>query len=292
MRSLHDIAVKESMDELTDYTIYSELAKAESDHRLKSVFSRIAKMEKGHFLFWKKHSDGREVSQNSIKVGLVLLMRRLFGPSFIIKYLEGSEASAQKRYESLRSMIPKSDRKAFEGIIKDEEEHEQTFANEIQTGYVKYVSFVVLGLADALVEIAGIHAGSLGIYNSTFLTGLAGIVAGAAASIAMASAAFAQAKQGFSGSAKVAAGYTGVSYFIGAVILASPYFIIHDPIMAIISSLALGTAMVAFVSWYNSIMSGSNLTRDFLEIVGVMLGATMVLFILGFVIRHVFGLSI
>jgi len=68
---------------------------------------------------------------------------------------------------------------------------------QMQGQYLKYISFVILGLADAIVEISGIHAGSLGIYHSTEITGLAGIVAGAAASIAMASAAYAQAKQGF-----------------------------------------------------------------------------------------------
>lgn len=292
MPSLHDTAVKESRDELTDYTVYSELANVEKDRRLKNVFSKIAKMESGHYLFWKKYSGGKEVHANMLKVNFVLLLRRLFGPSFVIKYLEGGEIAAQRRYEALRGLIPKPDKKAFDGIVRDEEEHEQTFAKEIQTGYVKYVSFVVLGLADALVEIAGIHAGSLGIYNSTFLTGLAGIVAGAAASISMASAAFAQAKQGFSGSARRAAAYTGLSYFIGAVILASPYFITYNPIAAIVTSLIFGAAMVGFVSWYNSVMAGSNMRRDFLEIVGVMLGATLALFALGFIIRHAFGISI
>ena len=69
----------------------------------------------------------------------------------------------------------------------------------------------MLGLADALVEVTAIYTGSLGVYHSTMLTGLAGIIAGAAASISMASAAYLQAKQGFKGSPFVAAGYTGSS---------------------------------------------------------------------------------
>ena len=101
-------------------------------------------------------------------------------------------------------------------MIEDEKGHETAFADVVAGSYVIYISFIVLGLADALVEIAGIHAGSLGIYKSTELTGLAGIVAGAAASLAMASAAFAQAKQGFEGSPGLAAAYTGGSYFVAA----------------------------------------------------------------------------
>ena len=110
-------------------------------------------------------------------------------------------------------------------MIADEEGHEREFSEQFSEPHIKYISFIVLGLADALVEIAGIHAGSLGIYNSTELAGLAGIVAGAAASIAMASAAYAQAKAGFKGSAAISAVYTGISYFVTAVILATPYFL-------------------------------------------------------------------
>lgn len=292
MESLSEIATRESRNELTDYTVYKRLSEVEEDKKLKRIFSEIAEMEKGHFSFWRKYSENKEVSPDDFKVGFVLFLRRLFGPAFVIKYLEGSEIGAQKRYGALRKVIPQSGKSTFEKIIKDEEGHEQAFANNIHGGYVKYVSFVVLGLADALVEVAGIHAGSLGVYNSTLLTGLAGIIAGAAASLSMASAAYAQAKQGFAGSARTAAGYTGISYFIGAVILASPYFITGDPIIAIITSLIFGTIMIGFVSWYNSVMAGSNFKKDFLQIVGVMLGATVALLILGLVIRHVFGITI
>jgi VIT1/CCC1 family predicted Fe2+/Mn2+ transporter len=157
---------------------------------------------------------------------------------------------------------------------------------------VKYISFVVLGLADALVEIAGIHAGSLGIYNSTELTGLAGIVAGAAASLAMASAAYAQAKQGFEGSPGLAAGYTGGSYFIAAVALALPYFLTKAMLFAITISVVVGLTIIAFVTWYNSVMVGSRFVREFSELAGVMLGATVALYVFGSIVRAIFGISI
>ena len=49
----------------------------------------------------------------------------------------------------------------FEEMVKDEEEHEQSFANQTQGAWLKDISFIILGLADAIVEISGIHAGSL-----------------------------------------------------------------------------------------------------------------------------------
>lgn len=289
---LKKTALVEGRDELTDYTIYKALSTIGNDQNIKSIFSKLAAMEHTHYAFWKKYCKDNAVEPHASKVRFVLLLRRFLGPSFLIKYLEGGEASAIKKYEAIRHLIPREDKEFFELMIKDEEKHERAFADQIESSYVRYMSFIVLGLADALVEVAGIHAGSLGIYDSTFLTGLAGIIAGAAASLSMASAAFAQAKQGFEGSASKAAAYTGFSYFIGAVILASPYFITGNPIAAIVTSLIFGMMMIALVSWYNSVMSSSNMKRDFLELAGVMIAATIVLFVLGFVIRHVFGISI
>src|SRR5438128_11423035 len=113
----------------------------------------------------------------------------------------------------------------FQAMMESEESQEDLLIGEIKENRVKYMSFIVLGLADAVVEISGIHAGSLRIFDRTELAGVAGIVAGMSASIAMASAAYAQAKQGFEGSAKWSAIYTGVSYMLTAILLALPYFL-------------------------------------------------------------------
>ena len=162
----------------------------------------------------------------------------------------------------------------------------------MQGNFVKYISFIVLGLADALVEVSGIHAGSLGVYNSAELTGLAGIIAGAAASMAMASAAYAQAKQGFQGSAAMSAIMTGVSYFVSAVVLASPYFLTNSAIHAMIVSLTIAVIVLAITSYYNSIISGTRFSRDFLELAAILFGATIALFFFGETIRSFLGLAV
>lgn len=292
MTRLSDAAVKNAKDELTDYTIYKMLSESEEDSKMRRIFSDIAAMERRHYAFWLRYCGGAKVSADAVTVNFMLVFRRLLGEAFVIKHLEGTEAEAIKKYEGLRSVVPKSGRRELEQIINDESGHEQAFAQHVQEAHVRYISFIVLGLADALVEIAGIHAGSLGIYASTFLTGLAGVIAGAAASLSMASAAFAQAKQGFPGSARTAASYTGISYFVAAVILASPYFLTHDSVMAIFVSLILGMIMIGFVSWYNGVISGKGMRKDFSELAAIMLGATILLFFVGLAIRHVFGITI
>jgi VIT1/CCC1 family predicted Fe2+/Mn2+ transporter len=292
-RTLSDVANESAKDELTDYTVYTRLSSAipASKPKLKEALSKLAEAERRHYDFWKKYSS-RDVKPSSSKVTFVLFLKWIFGLTFVVKYLERHEAVVIARYKSLSGSIPESDKPVFEQMLRDEEEHEDLFMQEMQGGYVIYISFIILGLADALVEISGIHAGSLGIYKSTELAGLAGVIAGAAASIAMASAAFAQAKQGFQGSASKSAVYTGVSYFITAVILATPYFLTRVMLTALAGSLSLAVILVAFTSYYSAVISGKAFRRDFFEIAGIMFGATIALYALGSFISIVFGITV
>jgi vacuolar iron transporter family protein len=288
--ALADVAKESAKTEYNEYIVYNRLAKRGRSG--KDVYPKLSKMEYSHYEFWSKYCPGYTPKVNRLNLFFMLFIRTIFGATFAFKYLERNETSAVKRYESIRRLIPEPDRDRFEQIVLDEKEHESALGTEIQGSYVKYISFVILGLADAIVEISGIHAGSLGIYRTTELTGLAGIVAGAAASLAMASAAYAQAKQGFQGSASISAVATGVSYFVNAVILATPYFVTKVQLNAIVISVILATLIIAFTSYYNSVVTSSNFKRDFSELAGVMLGATVALYAFGTLIRSVFGITV
>jgi VIT1/CCC1 family predicted Fe2+/Mn2+ transporter len=292
--SLADEAFQSAADEYADYAVYKKLSESrlEKNRAFKRTLARLAKMEYNHYVFWKKYCPNRKVGQSRLKVSLIVFLRWLLGVTFAVKYLERTETNVIKRYRGLSRRIPAKDKGAFNQMIADEEEHEKEFYERFDEPHIKYISFIVLGLADALVEIAGIHAGSLGIFNSTELAGLAGVVAGAAASIAMASAAYAQAKAGFKGSATVSAVYTGISYFVTAVILATPYFLSKIMLVALLTSLVLAVLLIAFISFYGSVISGSVFRKDFIEVTGIMLGATIALYLLGFAIRNLTGITI
>ena len=233
------------------------------DPRLKEILTKLSDAEYKHYEFWRKYSPETKVRPSMSTIYLTLFLRFIFGITFATKYLERHEDVVVKRYKSVSHLIPESDKAGFDEMVSDEVEHEETFLNQTEGKYIKYISFVVLGLADAIVEISGIHAGSLGIYNRTELAGLAGIVAGDAASIAMASAAYAQAKQGFQGSASISASFTGISYFVSAIILATPYFLTKVMYIALGISFTLAILIIAFISYYNSIISNSHFLRDF-----------------------------
>jgi VIT1/CCC1 family predicted Fe2+/Mn2+ transporter len=292
MTTLEEAAYEGVSDELTDFAVYSKLAGFERNEKFKKILNNLATMEQNHYVFWKKYCPNKDIKASSVRIYLIGFLRLIFGVTFAVKYLERHESDTIKKYQHLTDSIPQSDRKAFDAMVADEQEHERTLEEQFQEPHLKYLSFIVLGLADALVEIAGIHAGSLGIYNSTELAGLAGIIAGAAASVAMASAAYAQAKSGFTGSAAMSAIYTGISYFVTAVLLATPYFLTKVMMYALSFSLSFGIALTAFTSFYSSVITGANFKKDFTEITSIILLATALLYIIGIIIRRFTGITV
>ena len=268
--------------EYTDSILYGRLSKTVADGSpFAEVLTTLSKTEYGHYEFWKRFAPDEKPKLDKTKLYWILFLRRVFGLTFASRYLDRHEASVVKEYQGLAHFIPESDRADFDKMVEDERQHEYEFAQKIESSAVRYIAFIVLGLADSLVEISGIHAGSLGLYDKTEIAGLAGVVAGGAASIAMASAAFAQAKQGFSGSARLAAVYTGVSYFISAVFLATPYFLTSNMVYALGTSLAVAIVQLALTTYYSTVIQNKPFTRDFVEILAILLAATVVLYVFG-----------
>lgn len=280
-------------DEYTDHILYDRLSRKVNDSsRFAQTLRDLASTELGHYEFWKKYAPSATPKPSMPKVYWILFLKLVLGLTFAVRYLGRHEASVIRSYKSVAHLIPAEDKSAFDRVIADEETHEREFSQKIESSAIRYISFVVLGLADALVEITGIHAGSLGIYERTEIAGLAGIIAGAAASLAMASAAFAQAKQGFQGSARLSATYTGVSYFVTAVILATPYFLTANMIVALSVSLILAVILLAAITFYSSVISSKPFARDFFEILAIMFGVTVALYLFGYFIRVATGIAI
>ena len=287
--ALRRVARTRMSDEFSDYTLYDRLSKTiDSDSPYAEVLRTLSATEHGHYDFWRKYVPGEEPKLAKLKLYWVLFLRRFLGLTFATRYLDRHEANVVSEYQGLSQLIPDSDRLAFDAMVADEKEHEKAFAMKVESSAVRYISFVVLGLADALVEISGIHAGWLGLFEKTEIAGLAGVIAGGAASLAMASAAFAQAKQGFKGSARLSAVYTGVSYFITAIILATPYFLTSNMIYALVSSLTLAVIILAITTWYSIVIQEKPFLKDFVEILAILFATTIVVFALGTAVSTAF----
>ena len=289
---LSRIAAESAQDEYADRSVYFALSRRERNPNFKKALQEIAQGEQSHFEFWQAYAPNVKVSEKKLRTYLIVLLRIILGLTFTLKLMERHEGKLHVRYKKIAESIPLADRTRFQEMMDSEEGQEDLLIGQIQENRVKYMSFIVLGLADAVVEISGIHAGSLGIYGETRLAGLAGIIAGMAASIAMASAAYAQAKQGFQGSAKWSAIYTGVSYMFTAVLLALPYFLTPNMAGALGTSLVIGVLLVAAMTFYDTVISARPFKRQFGEIAGIILAASLALFVVGTLVGQYLGIRI
>jgi vacuolar iron transporter family protein len=149
----------------------------------------------------------------------------------------------------------------------------------------EYVGFVALGLADAIVEVTGVHAGFLGVAGSTLIAGVAGLIVGFSAGISMGSAAYIQSKQDISKSPLASGLTTGISYMICAICLALPYFFIEAMLMAFVVSTCIGVILLGSFTYYGTRGSERKFWREFSE-------STILLFITAaasYVLGTVFG---
>ncbi len=289
---LAKLAAESAADEYADGAVYKALSRRERNPEFKKALENIASGEQSHYEFWKTYAPDAKVSAKRLRLYVILLLRFTLGLTFTLKFMERHEGKLHERYRRIAESIPSEDKARFTEMMESEEGQEDLLIGKIHEDRVKYMSFIVLGLADAVVEISGIHAGSLGIYGQTELAGLAGIIAGMAASIAMGTAAYAQAKQGFQGSAKWSAIYTGVSYMITAILLAMPYFLTRIMAVALGISLVVGVVLVATMTFYDSVISLRSFKRQFGEISGIILAASLALFIIGAVVGQYLRIQI
>lgn len=277
-------------DEYADSLLYRDLASREKDPANKAVLEKLAQQEHGHYLFWKKFAPSYEPRVNPSFLLNFRLMRRIFGLVFTIKFLERHEHVVIEEYKKVLEELSGQDKADLEKIIADEKEHEKFFIAQIQETVITYIGFIALGLADAIVEITGVHAGFLGVTSSTLFAGISGLIVGFSAAISMGSAAYLQAKQDPHRSPWMSAVITGISYMLSVILLAVPYFFTHHMVYAFAFSTLVGIMLIAFLSFYSAVVFDRRFWRELLETVALMLMTAVATFLLGTFLGEAFGI--
>lgn len=276
--------------EITEYLVYQKLARKEKNLQNKKSLQNLSLQEKSHYEFW---SDllGEKPKPYSFTVFLTPLLRSIFGVTFITKLLELHEKSSIADYEAILPAISDSHQGRLRQIIEDEKSHERALLAGLKEKRVAYLGFIALGLADAIVEITGVHAGFLGVTGSTLIAGVSGIIVGFSAAISMGSAAYLQAKQNPEKSVILSALTTGISYFLSVLLLALPYFLIRTMTSAFVLSALVGIALLAAFTFYGAVVFEKKFLRDFAESAGLMLFTALATFFLGKLVGEVFHLN-
>ncbi len=288
---MEKIFIRNAKNELTEHFVYHRLALMEKNPMNREALEKLSAQEKSHYEFWQALVPNAKIHARVLTVYSVSLLRAIFGVTFITKLLENHENNAVEKYQTLLENIPDQHKKRFLEIIEDEKSHERTLIDQLKEKRVSYIGFIVLGLADAIVEITGVHTGFLGVTGSTLIAGISGIIVGFAAAISMGSASYLQAKQEPDKSALVSALATGLSYFGSVILLALPYFLIHIMIPAFVVSTSVGIILIAGFTFYGAIVFDRKFWREFAEATGLMLGTAIATFILGRIISSVFHVN-
>ena len=276
-------------NEFTEYIIYKKLANIlrKKDEKRAEVLERVSQEELQHHDIWKELTQ-ESVSPDRLKIFFYVFISRLFGLTFGLKLMEKGEGLAQDTYEKVKSVSDK-----VEAIIRDEEAHENKLIDLIDEERLKYVSSVVLGLNDALVELTGALVGfSLALQNAR-LVGVVGLITGIAASLSMAASEYLSTKQEETGKNPVKASiYTGFAYVGTVVLLISPYLLFNN-IFICLSLVIIAAMVVVFIfTYYISVAKELDFKKRFLEMAGISIGVAAINFVIGIAVRNIFGIEL
>jgi len=271
-------------NEISEYHIYSRLARVIPNKQNAGVLQRIAEDERRHHDFWKTYTNS-EASPMRLKILFFYWVSRIFGITFGIKLMERGEEQAQINYTLITEQIPEAGQ-----IVHD---HEQELIGMIEEERLNYVGSIVLGLNDALVELTGALAGFTFALQNTRLIALAGLITGIAASFSMAASEYLSTKsEGRAERALKSSIYTGVAYIVTVVLLILPYMLIANYFICLALTLGIAMLIIFFFNFYISVAKDFSFRRRFLEMAGLSLGVAALTFAIGFLIRKTLRIEV
>ena len=279
---MNTVFLRLQQDEITELTIYKKIIPHVKSLENRKVLERFAKQEKGHYDFLRTIT-GQDMKPVKRKVWWYYVITRLFGLSFGLKLLEKDETNIIETYTAIKQTHPQVAR-----IIDDEKEHERELLNLINSKALEYVSSVILGLNDALIELTGALIGFTLALAATHMVAVVGLITGIAASLSMASASYLSSKEAGHGNPITAGLVTGCSYIVTTLLLIFPYFFIDNPYIALCITICIVVAIIAFFNFYTAVTKSMSFKKRFTEMFLISLVVGAVNFGIGVVIKKYF----
>jgi VIT1/CCC1 family predicted Fe2+/Mn2+ transporter len=277
---------KMQQNELTESCIYEAIAKFAKGEENKATLLRLAREERAHYEIWRGYT-GEEMKPQKFKVIKFTVLARILGFTFAVKLMERGEEAAQSEYALLAEEVPES-----VTIKEQEEEHEKALLEILDEESLQYVGSMVLGLSDALVELAGSLAGFTFAMQDTKMVALSGLIVGISATFSMASSEFLSAKSEGRNDALKSCAYTGGAYLVTVALLILPYLVFTSIIPALISMLAIIVLIIAGFTYYTSVAKDEPFKSRFLEMTLISLGVAVLSFGVGLLAKKVLGVDI
>jgi VIT1/CCC1 family predicted Fe2+/Mn2+ transporter len=274
-------------NEITEHYIYRKLAGTIKSPENRRVLEHIAEDELRHYQQWRAYTQ-QDVPPNRRSVWRYYLISRILGFTFGAKLMEAAESKIQGGYDRLRDVIPEAD-----AIMKEEEEHEKALLQMLDEEKLRYTGSIVLGLNDALVELTGALAGLTLALQNARLIALTGSITGIAAALSMAASEYLSTKhEGGAKSPLKASVYTGVAYILTVLVLITPYLISPNYYISLACTLTSGVLIIAAFNYYIAVAKSEPFRGRFLEMAGLSLSVAAFSFLVGLLMRTLFGVDI
>jgi vacuolar iron transporter family protein len=158
----------------------------------------------------------------------------------------------------------------------------------------QYLSSIVLGLNDALVELTGALAGlTLAFQNSNIIL-VSGFIVGFAASLSMAGSEYLSTKAELirRRSPIRAASYTGFAYLLTVLLLLFPYLILSNVYYALLWALINAVIIIGWFTYYTSMDRKGTFRKKFIEMLIISLGVAALSFGVGYLLKMWVGVEI
>jgi len=268
--------------EITQHHIYQRLSTKIGGENGR-VLAQVATDEFRHYMALEALTE-QVVNPDRLMIFFFLILAKVFGITFVIKLLEKGEEDAEKVYEELAKEIPEA-----RSIQEDEERHEHELIQLIDEERLSYISSMVLGLNDALVELTGALAGLTFVLGTTRVTGTAGFITGISASLSMAASEYlsTKAEKETTSDPVKASIYTGIMYVAATLILIIPYFIFSIPLVALFFTLLNAALIILVFTFFMSVVQESSFRRSFTEMIALSFGVAAISFFVGLLARQI-----
>jgi len=289
--------------EITEYHIYAKLAQTVKSAENRKVLEHIAYDELRHSEQWRAYTQ-QDVTPDRWSIAKYVWISRIFGFTFGMKLMENAEGRIQGDYGQLQDVIPEA-----RTIMQEEDQHEKALLGMLDEERLRYTGSMVLGLNDALVELTGALAGLTLALRDAKLIALTGSVTGIAAALSMAASSYLSAKSDgpiptrspdaerrvapTSGKNPFKASiYTGVTYIITVLILILPYLLLSNYFVSLGFTLAAALAIIALFNYYISVARSEPFKGRFFEMAGLSLSIAGFSFLVGLLLRTLFGIEV
>ena len=276
--------------EATERDICLNIAQRVADGPNKVTLLKLAAEEARHYAKWKQHT-GVDVKPFRSQVWFYTAVAALLGYTFAIKQMEARLNRFQNE-KNTALLVEKFPEMIEINAVADA--YEAEIIGNLDEKRLRYVSSIVLGLNDALVEFTGSLAGYTFAMQSNQFIAMAGLITGISASLSMASSEYLSTRAENGKNALNAAVYTGLSYVVTVAILLAPYLILPDQSygIALAIMLLLVVVIIATFNYYIAIAQELSFWQRFSEMAAVSLGVAAISFSIGLLVKNLLRIEL